>query len=109
MLHSVQHDEETLLREASDINFDKIKLSIKRSGVLQGVLRLLMLKMSASVTKQLGMAPGGEFRRAVKEAEQVPGCEITLGDRPIDVRSVTKIIIRVSQNKGCILFKNQYF
>ena len=30
-------------------------------------MQLLLLSMSAHMTKELGMAPGGEFRRAVKE------------------------------------------
>ncbi len=35
-----------------------------------GVMQLLLLSMSAHLTKQLGMAPGGEFRRAVQEVKQ---------------------------------------
>jgi len=35
--------------------------------VIQGVLHLLLLSMSAHITKQLGMAPGGEFRIAFRE------------------------------------------
>jgi len=31
------------------------------------VLHLLLLSMSAHITKQLGMAPGGEFRTAFSE------------------------------------------
>ena len=30
-------------------------------------MQLLLLSMSAHMTKELGMAPGGEFRQAVKE------------------------------------------
>ena len=30
-------------------------------------MELLLLSMSAHMTKELGMAPGGEFRQAVKE------------------------------------------
>jgi hypothetical protein len=32
---------------------------------VQGVMYLLLLSMSAHLTKELGMAPGGEFRRFV--------------------------------------------
>ena len=46
---------------------------------------LLLLSMSAHLTKELGMAPGGEFRRAFREAHSVPGCLVHLGDRPINV------------------------
>ena len=38
-----------------------------QSGVVGGVMQLLLLSMSAHMTKELGMAPGGEFRQAVKE------------------------------------------
>lgn len=31
------------------------------------------------------MAPGGEFRRAFREAKKVPGCTVHLGDRPVQV------------------------
>ena len=30
-------------------------------------MQLLLFSMSAHLTKELGMAPGGEFRRAIKE------------------------------------------
>lgn len=52
---------------------------------MQGALYLLFLSTSAHLTRQLGMAPGGEFRRAYHEARNVPGCRIHLGDRPIQV------------------------
>ena len=58
---------------------------MKQYGALQGSLYLLFLSVSADLTKQLGMAPGGEFRRAYNEARNVLGCRIHLGDRPIDV------------------------
>ena len=44
-----------------------------QSGVIQGILHLLLLNMSAHITKELGMAPGGEFRRAVKEVSHSTG------------------------------------
>ena len=46
---------------------------------------LLLLSMSAHLTKELGMAPGGEFRRAFREVHSVPGCLVHLGDRPINI------------------------
>lgn len=36
-------------------------------GLVQGVMYILLLSLSAHITKELGMAPGGEFRRAFKE------------------------------------------
>lgn len=41
--------------------------------------------MSAQLAKELGMAPGGEFRRAFSEIKKIPGCLINLGDRPINI------------------------
>ena len=46
---------------------------------------MLFLSTSAHLTRQLGMAPGGEFRRAYHEGRNVQGCRIHLGDRPIHV------------------------
>merc|ERR1719422_781717 len=64
---------------------DKMLLAIRQNGTIQGVMYLLMLSMSAHLTKELGMAPGGEFRRAYREAKEVPGCLVHLGDRPIQI------------------------
>ena len=33
-------------------------------------MQVLLLSMSAHITKQLGMAPGGEFRAAFREASK---------------------------------------
>ncbi|XP_024906814.1 traB domain-containing protein isoform X2 [Pteropus alecto] len=66
-------DERTLLREA------------RENGVMSGLMQMLLLKVSAHITEQLGMAPGGEFREAFKEASKVPFCKFHLGDRPIPV------------------------
>ncbi|MCP9265618.1 Elongation of very long chain fatty acids protein [Dirofilaria immitis] len=78
-------DEDTLLEEAKNLNFDKIINTIKQSGAIQGILHVLLLSMSAHMTKTLGMAPGGEFRAAHKGAMNVKMCKLILGDRPIHV------------------------
>lgn len=47
-----------------------------------------MLNMSAKITEDLGMAPGGEFRRALEEMKRLPADSIPilhLGDRSINV------------------------
>lgn len=41
--------------------------------------------MSAKLTKELGMAPGGEFRRALEEVHRLDSCILQLGDRPINI------------------------
>ncbi len=38
-----------------------------QNGVMSGLMQILLLKVSAHITEQLGMAPGGEFREAFKE------------------------------------------
>lgn len=81
----LKYDEEFLLREAKNIDMQKLKLAIKQSGLIGGIMNVLLLSMSAHITKQLGMAPGGEFRAAYREARKTPGCQIHLGDRPIQV------------------------
>lgn len=63
----LSHDEETILEEAKNIDYDKIVATIKANGVYNGIMYLLLLNMSAHLTKEIGMAPGGEFRVAYKE------------------------------------------
>lgn len=77
-VHILKHDEKTLLEEAKDINLQKIRSVIKTNGVVNGMFYILLLNMSAKLTKELGMAPGGEFRTAMKEATKIPNCFIHL-------------------------------
>jgi len=80
----LKYDEQSLLLAAQDVSLAKLKVAINESGsVISGVMQLLLLSMSAHITKQLGMAPGGEFRVAAKQARLIPGCRLVLGDRPI--------------------------
>ena len=80
----LKYDEEALLKAAQDVSLAKLRVTIRESGsVISGIMQLLLLSMSAHITKQLGMAPGGEFRVAWKEARLIPGCKLVLGDRPI--------------------------
>ncbi|XP_005109412.1 traB domain-containing protein [Aplysia californica] len=79
-------DEARILEEAKNINMSTIRQLIQRNGVMQGVLNILLLNMSAYITKELGMAPGGEFRTAFNEARKLRGgCRFILGDRPIQI------------------------
>ncbi|CAD5220680.1 unnamed protein product [Bursaphelenchus okinawaensis] len=78
-------DEETLLREAKTLNRQKIMNLIRDNGIVQGLLQVLLLSTSAHIAKELGMAPGGEFRAAHKASFKIPGCKLILGDRPIQV------------------------
>jgi len=78
-------DEQTIQEEAQNLDLEKTLEIIRSQGAVQGVMYLLLLSMSAHLTKELGMAPGGEFRRAFMEAKAVPGCLVHLGDRPINI------------------------
>lgn len=84
-VHMLHHDEKTLLEEARDISFAKIKNITKTNGLLNGLFYILMLNMSAKLTKDLGMAPGGEFRRAVEEMKRLRNPVLHLGDRPLNI------------------------
>ncbi|XP_047020011.1 traB domain-containing protein-like [Helicoverpa zea] len=78
-------DEEVILREAKNINIKKIRATMAQNGVFNGLMYILLLNMSAHITRELGMAPGGEFRRAMAEAKKIPSCIVHLGDRAIDI------------------------
>ena len=69
----LQLDEETILEEAQSLNLDKSQEIIRSQVMVQGVMYLLLLSMSAHLTKELGMAPGGEFRTAYQEAQKLSG------------------------------------
>lgn len=84
-VHILKYDEKALLEEAKDINLAKIQSIVKANGTVNGLFYILLLNMSAKITKKLGMAPGGEFRRAVTEASRIPNCLIQLGDRQINI------------------------
>lgn len=49
------------------MDFEKMVATIRANGVYNGIMYLLLLNMSAHLTKEIGMAPGGEFRVAYKE------------------------------------------
>jgi len=80
----LQYSEEDILREAEDINFAKVRVFIRRDGLVAGIMQSLFLKLSAEVTKKLGIAPGGEFRAGYEEGTK-HGARILLGDRMVNV------------------------
>jgi pheromone shutdown protein TraB len=81
--HILKLDEETVLRDAKDLDMNKIMQMIRQTSVAHGLLQALMVRMYARITQELGLAPGGEFRAAYKEAQQIPNCQLILGDMPI--------------------------
>ena len=79
-------DEDTVMAESQRMSASRMVELMRQKGSLQGALYILLLSMSAHLTKELGMAPGGEFRVAHRESMQVArGCTLHLGDRPIDI------------------------
>uniref|UniRef100_A0A8D8LRG5 TraB domain-containing protein n=1 Tax=Cacopsylla melanoneura TaxID=428564 RepID=A0A8D8LRG5_9HEMI len=78
-------DEAAIEAEARDLSVDKMKATVSEHGLVQGMMYLLFLNMSAQLTKKLGMAPGGEFRRALSEVKKLDYCNIHFGDRPITI------------------------
>jgi hypothetical protein len=48
---------------------DDVLETIKENGFNKGLIFLLSFKLVANLTKALGLAPGGEFRRALKEVK----------------------------------------
>lgn len=63
----------------------QIRGILQTHGYINGIFFILLLQMSAQIAKDLGMAPGGEFRRAFEEVHKLPGCILHLGDRPIRI------------------------
>lgn len=82
--HIMLMDEAQLMHEATDLNLAKIR-DIYKSNGLNSIFYILLLSMSSKLSKDLGVAPGCEFRRAYREARMIQGCTVHLGDRPIGV------------------------
>lgn len=88
-INILKNDEKTLLEESRDMNVTKMRGIIRQNGLLNGIFYMVLLNMSADLTKTLGMAPGGEFRRALQEVQRLNDtrfrCMLQMGDRPINV------------------------
>lgn len=85
-LHVLQFDEKYLLQESSDLGFRKCLEIFRRHGVSSGIIYIRFLRTNANIMRELGVAPGGECRRAVAEAIALKKeCFILLGDRPINI------------------------
>lgn len=81
----MQLTEEVLYEYSKNLTFQSVMQLVTKYGVFHGLFHVLLLRMVAQITKQLGVAPGGEFRRAFKEAKKVPNCIIQLADRPFTI------------------------
>ena len=82
--HVLTLDQEALKKEMENVSFAQIRELARKQGLLSTLLRLLMVNISANITRQLGQAPGGEFREAFSAAKDV-GSRVFLGDRRISI------------------------
>ena len=78
-------DEKKIMELVQSLTLSSVVEIMQTKGAFHGLMLITMQTMSAHLTRELGMAPGGEFRRAYKEAKAVPGCLLHLGDRPIGI------------------------
>ncbi|XP_061710099.1 traB domain-containing protein-like isoform X1 [Cydia pomonella] len=78
-------DEKKFIEDAKKFDAAKMKQAMKGQNVVSGMLHGMLLKTYADIAKELGVAPGGEFRRAYHEMQKIPGCKLYLGDRPIQI------------------------
>ncbi|CAH0627030.1 unnamed protein product [Chrysodeixis includens] len=78
-------DDKKFLEDAKNFDAKKLKEAVKGQNFVSGMLHAMLLKTYADIAKELGVAPGGEFRRAYHEMKRIPGCKLFLGDRPIQI------------------------
>ncbi|KAL0892056.1 hypothetical protein ABMA27_015277 [Loxostege sticticalis] len=78
-------DDKKFLEDAKNFDARKMKEAVKGQNFVSGMLHAMLLKTYADIAKELGVAPGGEFRRAYHEMKKIPGCKLFLGDRPIQI------------------------
>ncbi|KAJ0179805.1 hypothetical protein K1T71_004396 [Dendrolimus kikuchii] len=78
-------DDKKFLEDAKNFDASKLKEAVKGQNFVSGMLHAMLLKTYADIAKELGVAPGGEFRRAYHEMKKIPGCKLFLGDRPIQI------------------------
>lgn len=60
-------DEKAILEDVKNIDMQKIMNAVKTNGAYYGLTYILLLNLSAHLTREIGMAPGGEFRVAYTE------------------------------------------
>lgn len=80
----LRYSEETIVREAQNMSVFSVRNFIRRDGLVAGITQTIFLKLSAHLTKQLGVAPGGEFRAGYEEAQKVRA-RVVLGDRLVGI------------------------
>ena len=84
-----------------------VRRFIQRDGVVAGLCQSLFLQMSAKITAQLGVAPGGEFRAGFEEAQKV-NARVVLGDRSVGItfkRAMTAMSLWKRIHLGFVLLR----
>ena len=56
-----------LLSRPQPINMATVSQYVKQAGVVRGITYLLLLNLSAHITKKLGMAPGGKMGDGISD------------------------------------------
>lgn len=82
MLHM---SEESIRIEAEQQNMGTLRKNARHLGASTAIMQYLMVQLSNFIMKQVGMAPGGEFRAAFQEASSIPFCRVLLGDRDVGI------------------------
>ena len=100
--HVLVLDQEALKKEMENISFTHFRNMVRKQGLLSSLLRILMVNISANITRQLGQAPGGEFREAYRAANDV-GSKVFLGDRRISI-SFGRLMASLSMWQKATLF-----
>ncbi len=80
----LRYSEESILREAQNMNLLTLRSFVRRDGLVAGITQSIFIKISAHLTKQLGVAPGGEFRAGYEEAQRIQA-KVVLGDRLVGI------------------------
>lgn len=99
----MEMDEETLLNDAKSFSLEKVVEVFKQAGAVQGFVYALLLKLSSGLAKTYGIAPGGEFRRALKEIKQLNNCTVYYGDRPLII-TIKRALARLNLWQSICLF-----
>ncbi|KAI6176079.1 hypothetical protein M3Y97_00759900 [Aphelenchoides bicaudatus] len=79
-------DEELLLKEAQNLTREKVMAIIRENGVVQGLLQVMLLSISAHITSLSWVSPlvvNSEL--LIAPSFNVQGCRLLLGDRPVQI------------------------
>ncbi len=80
----LRYSEESIIREAQNMTLFSVQNFIRRDGLIAGITQSIFVKFSAHLTRQLGVAPGGEFRAGYEEAQKIRA-RVVLGDRLVGI------------------------